>query len=812
MKGPDDPGETKAEPDKDRSEWETQAPGPLAAFHETPTEPDGAGSASPSDRLSVPGYEIVGELGRGGMGVVYKARHLSLKRFVALKMVLAGSHAGFEALARFKAEAEALARLQHPNIVQVYEIGQHGGLPFFALEFCAGGSLAGHLANKPWLPTHAAQLVEALARAVAAAHGAAVVHRDLKPANVLLTADGTPKITDFGLAKRLDEVGMTASGAVMGTPCYMAPEQARGERQAVGPAADIYALGAILYECLTGRPPFKADTVYETISQVIQDEPVRPSRLRGRLPGDLETICMKCLQKEPAKRYLSAAGLAEDLARFRAGGPIQARPIGRLQRAWRRIKRNTLLTGAAVGLVILMTGIVALALRGNSSPTGPAPAAVAAGPQEDELLQVVSELNRTDRGWRLEDLEARRKVVPPQQNSALRIAAARRLLPADWPQRRAQYDKAFAARPRLSLPRPDHQAALQRLLKPAQGALAEARALANYPQGRHAVNYARDFLTTLLPHAEATREVIELLSLDTLAQILAGRFADASLDCRAELNASRSLCDEPSAIAQLVHSAGVLMAIHDAERVLRYGEARAADVAAVQGLVAREAREPLLLTMARGERGGMHWVMSAATAGDLDLAGASALVKSTPELAQALKAIPTGLAARHAHAWLLGHLSRFVEIARLPDQQQRQAIQEWGQVARTAPNGARQLLPNAPRLVDACLRHRAMAHCAVAALAAERHRLKNGRWPDKLADLVPKLLPEVPADPYDGQPLRYVRTVDGVTVYSVGPDGKDNGGKVDPANPERPGTDLGFRLWDASKRRWPAGSREGSGE
>ncbi len=251
-----------------------------------PREPAGE---IPAGGPAVPGYEICRELGRGGMGVVYLARQIGLDRLVALKMILAGSHASQEDLVRFRAEAEAAARLQHPNIVQVYEVGQAHGLPYFSLELCTGGSLEKKLARTPWPARKAAQLVELLARAVHCAHQRQVVHRDLKPANVLLTEDGTPKITDFGLAKRLDAVGQTRSGALMGTPSYMAPEQAQGRSREVGSHTDVYALGALLYECLTGRPPFLAETSLDTVLQVIQDEPVPPTRLAPSCPRDLET-------------------------------------------------------------------------------------------------------------------------------------------------------------------------------------------------------------------------------------------------------------------------------------------------------------------------------------------------------------------------------------------------------------------------------------------------------------------------------------------------------------------------------------------
>ncbi len=224
----------------------------------SPPEPSAIPAEGRRSSGPVPGYEIVRELGRGGMGVVYEARQVKADRIVALKMILHGGHSGSAARGRFRTEGEAVARLQHPHIVQIYEVGEHDGLPFFSLEYCQGGSLDRKLSGAPLPAKEAAALVEVLARAMAAAHQAGIIHRDLKPANVLLDRDGRPKVTDFGLAKKVDEAGQTASGAVMGTPSYMAPEQARGESKGVGPAADVYALGAILYECLTGRPPFWA--------------------------------------------------------------------------------------------------------------------------------------------------------------------------------------------------------------------------------------------------------------------------------------------------------------------------------------------------------------------------------------------------------------------------------------------------------------------------------------------------------------------------------------------------------------------------
>jgi hypothetical protein len=310
---------------------------------------------APQPAVRVGNYEVLGEIGRGGMGVVYRARQAGLGRVVALKMIVAGPYAGEEEVARFRREAEAVARLQHPNIVQIFEVGQSHGLPYFSLEFVDGGSLADQLAVAPLAARRAAALVETLALAMHHAHRQGIVHRDLKPANVLLAADGTPKITDFGLAKRLEvPSGQTRTGAVVGTPGYMAPEQAGGKNREVGPAADVYALGAILYECLTGRPPFRGATVLETLEQVWTREPVPPSRLQPKVSRDLETICLKCLQKDPRKRYPSAQELADDLQRWQAGGPIRARPVGRLERAAKWVRRNPTMAGLLAAVAVAM--------------------------------------------------------------------------------------------------------------------------------------------------------------------------------------------------------------------------------------------------------------------------------------------------------------------------------------------------------------------------------------------------------------------------------------------------------------------------
>jgi serine/threonine-protein kinase len=320
--------------------------------------PDGLPVPGPSVLPTVPGYEVLGELGRGGMGVVYKARQVRLNRVVALKMILAGTLAGPESCVRFMAEAESVARLHHPHVVQVFACGDHDGRPYFEMEYVPGGSLAERLDGTPWTPRDAARLVEALARAVQEVHRLGIVHRDLKPANVLLEADGTPKVADFGLAKWLDiESGLTRTDHVLGSPSYMAPEQAMGKAGTVGPAADVYSLGTVLYELLTGRPPFRAATALETLEQVKSAEPVAPRRLQPKLPRDLETVCLKCLEKDPSRRYPSADELAEDLRRFEAGEAIRARPVGGPERLWRWCRREPVVATLASALFAGLVGV-----------------------------------------------------------------------------------------------------------------------------------------------------------------------------------------------------------------------------------------------------------------------------------------------------------------------------------------------------------------------------------------------------------------------------------------------------------------------
>jgi serine/threonine protein kinase len=398
------------------------------------------------ERPSVPGYEILGELGRGGMGIVYKARQLGLDRTVALKMVLPGIHSGPKNRARFHAEAAAIARLQHPNIVQIYDVGEAAGRPYFVLEFVAGGSLAQHLQGMPQPARTAALLVETLARAVHAAHASGVIHRDLKPANILLEGAGvmgqasgkrfarhsdhpaltssfvTPKITDFGVAKCAgsdgeapDLGGPTVTGELLGTPSYMAPEQAMVPRQPVGPAADVYALGAILYELLTGRPPFAGESPLATVVQVLHNEPVSVTVLQPNVPRDLETICLKCLRKEPRKRYGSALELAEDLQRFLHDEPIQARPVMAMEKLWRWVRCRPvpagLMAAGLLGPIVAMTTLSMLSTRLVRSN------ALESAAQQAELLEeATKEYSRNVQRVEQANFTVN-KTVPPTPNT-----------------------------------------------------------------------------------------------------------------------------------------------------------------------------------------------------------------------------------------------------------------------------------------------------------------------------------------------------------------------------------------------------------
>ena len=414
------------------------------------------GGPSTLENVTVPGYDILEELGRGGMGVVYKARHRRLQRLVALKMVLSGVHVGAVGLARFRAEAEAVAKLSHPNIVQIYETGEHDGLPFFSLELVDGGSLDQRIRESPTSPRAAAQLIETLARTMAVAHDRGIVHRDLKPANILLAKVGSqssmvrsrepirtprcprttgrrntvPKIADFGLAKQVDDdSSQTRTGTILGTPSYMAPEQAGGKNREIGPPADIYSLGAILYELLVGRPPFRAGNPIDTIRQVLEQEPVPPRQLEPRVPHDLETICLKCLEKDPSRRFAGAMALADDLRRFVEGDPIQARPTPAWERAWKWGRRRKAIVALLAVSTLAVLSMVLFIVWHNVSLRG--------------KLDVALAEERRARQREHDALEERRLTLVQQEGQKLFDGARVAVAAGDWPGARLDLEKAL---------------------------------------------------------------------------------------------------------------------------------------------------------------------------------------------------------------------------------------------------------------------------------------------------------------------------------------------------------------------------------
>ena len=300
-------------------------------------------------------YELLEEIARGGMGVVFKARQASLNRIVAVKMILAGQLAGEAEVQRFRAEAESAAQLQHPNIVAIHEVGVLEGQHYFSMDFVEGQNLTEYVRNRPLSSRQAAKYLKTIAEAIHYAHQHGILHRDLKPSNILMDQSDQPRVSDFGLARQIKgDSDLTLSGQVLGSPNFMPPEQAAGKRSQVGPHSDVYSLGAILYYLLTARAPFAAETMTETLQQVVHNDPPSPRLLNPGMSRDLETICLKCLEKEPGKRYATAQELADELGRFLADEPIRARPVGPAGKTWRWCRRKPALASALLLVLVLL--------------------------------------------------------------------------------------------------------------------------------------------------------------------------------------------------------------------------------------------------------------------------------------------------------------------------------------------------------------------------------------------------------------------------------------------------------------------------
>jgi WD40 repeat protein len=435
-----------------RARPQAEATGVWAPAPPTAGPTDSATPAAPVDMVPYFGdYQLLGELARGGMGVVYRARQVSLNRLVALKMILQGQLASPADVQRFQAEARAAANLDHPHIVPIYEIGEHNGQHYFSMKLIEGGSLA---AGAPRGVSARVRLLAAVARAVHHAHQRGILHRDLKPGNILLDADGQPQVTDFGLARPIEaDRALTQSGAIVGTPGYMAPEQARAEKQ-LTTAVDVFAVGAILFELLTGRPPFQGKTPLETILRVLQEEPPRPRSLAPGIDGDLETICLKCLEKEPAKRYGSAEALAQELERWLRGEPIEARPVGGPERLMRWCRRNPVIAGLTAAVVVLLLAVTGISIYSAIRLDQRATEAVNSAGQADrerrqadhERQQALKEKERA----RDNEFQARQNLYIAQVNQAHQawkdgqVGRMRELLEGQRPERTGGHDfRAF---------------------------------------------------------------------------------------------------------------------------------------------------------------------------------------------------------------------------------------------------------------------------------------------------------------------------------------------------------------------------------
>jgi serine/threonine protein kinase len=771
-------------------------------------------------------FELLDLVGAGSFGSVYKARDTELGRTVAIKVPRAGNLGSSGDADRFLREARSVAQLRHPSIVPVFEIGQDGGLPYLVSEFVHGITLADLLTGERLPPRAAAELVAQVADALHYAHAQGVIHRDVKPSNIMLETGGvvsgqnrttsdhspltthhSPRLMDFGLAKReTGEVTMTAEGQVLGTPAYMSPEQARGESHSVDGRGDVYSLGVILYQLLTGALPFQGNARM-LLHQVLHDEPKPPRRRDPGVPRDLETICLKAMAKEPARRYPTAGELAADLRRFLKDEPIRARPVSLREKLWRKCRRNPALAGLTATVILLLAvlaGVLVLNLRPDRDARPSAADAANREPDTSgaDLLQVVTELDRTDPGWRLEQIDAKRQAVAEEKNGAHQIRKVVALLrAAHWPSPQAEAKVANAPPPpeRLSA---RQEALLRAELKKVSQARAEARKMLAFSEGRLPLRWGRTGMDLPWEQQQEIRSAADLLRWDTMLRAQEGDVSGALESCQCLLHCGRVIGDEPILTSQLVRMALAGMAVQMTERALSQGEADEPRLAAAQASLLAESEHPRLRIMARGERGALHWTLSAIAAGDFS--PAEFAKQMPPEERKRYEQWPKGSAIRSPHAQVLRAMTRWVQITGRPLHEQQQLVAEWDRAQATSAKGLLRSYP-ASKATKSCLRVEGLLSCARAAVAVERYRRARGDWPRHLEALVPAWLKEVPRDPYDARSLRYRRTADGVVVYSVGPDRTDNGGKLVRNTVPKDGNDLGFQLWDVAKRRQKPG-------